>query len=62
MGDLEARQARSRPGVPAFRRGTGGTHQCRQGLTRAELSVLISYSKIDLKESLLKSLVPTTTT
>ncbi|UXJ51089.1 NAD-glutamate dehydrogenase [Pseudomonas citronellolis] len=29
-----------------------------QGLTRAELSVLISYSKIDLKESLLKSLVP----
>ncbi|WP_407311222.1 NAD-glutamate dehydrogenase [Pseudomonas sp. nanlin1] len=29
-----------------------------QGLTRAELSVLISYSKIDLKESLLKSQVP----
>ncbi|WP_166366046.1 NAD-glutamate dehydrogenase [Pseudomonas akapageensis] len=29
-----------------------------QGLTRAELSVLISYSKIDLKEALLKSLVP----
>ena len=29
-----------------------------QGLTRAELSVLISYSKIDLKEQLLKSLVP----
>ena len=29
-----------------------------QGLTRAELSVLISYSKIDLKESLLKSTVP----
>ena len=29
-----------------------------QGLTRPELSVLISYSKIDLKESLLKSLVP----
>ncbi|MDP3814732.1 NAD-glutamate dehydrogenase [Pseudomonas sp.] len=28
------------------------------GLTRAELSVLISYSKIDLKESLLKSRVP----
>ena len=28
------------------------------GLTRPELSVLISYSKIDLKESLLKSLVP----
>ncbi|MER2298195.1 MAG: NAD-glutamate dehydrogenase domain-containing protein, partial [Pseudomonas sp.] len=28
------------------------------GLTRAELSVLISYSKIDLKEQLLKSLVP----
>ena len=27
-------------------------------LTRPELSVLISYSKIDLKESLLKSLVP----
>ncbi len=29
-----------------------------QGLTRPELAVLISYSKIDLKESLLKSLVP----
>lgn len=29
-----------------------------QGLTRAELSVLISYSKIDLKEQLLKSQVP----
>ncbi|MVW75495.1 NAD-glutamate dehydrogenase [Pseudomonas xionganensis] len=29
-----------------------------QGLTRPELSVLISYSKIDLKESLLKSQVP----
>lgn len=29
-----------------------------QSLTRAELSVLISYSKIDLKEQLLKSLVP----
>ncbi|WP_416425848.1 NAD-glutamate dehydrogenase [Pseudomonas sp. App30] len=29
-----------------------------QGLTRAELSVLISYSKIDLKEALLKSQVP----
>ena len=29
-----------------------------QALTRAELAVLISYSKIDLKESLLKSLVP----
>ncbi|MWV12438.1 NAD-glutamate dehydrogenase [Pseudomonas sp. R-28-1W-6] len=29
-----------------------------QGLTRPELSVLISYSKIDLKEALLKSLVP----
>ena len=29
-----------------------------QGLSRAELSVLISYSKIDLKEALLKSLVP----
>jgi glutamate dehydrogenase len=29
-----------------------------QGLTRAELSVLISYSKIDLKEALLKSAVP----
>jgi glutamate dehydrogenase len=28
------------------------------GLTRPELSVLISYSKIDLKESLLKSRVP----
>ncbi|WP_419709551.1 NAD-glutamate dehydrogenase [Pseudomonas sp. NFX224] len=28
------------------------------GLTRAELSVLISYSKIDLKEQLLGSLVP----
>ncbi|UVE16451.1 NAD-glutamate dehydrogenase [Pseudomonas sp. LS44] len=28
------------------------------GLTRPELSVLISYSKIDLKESLIKSLVP----
>ncbi|WP_407363191.1 NAD-glutamate dehydrogenase [Pseudomonas luteola] len=28
------------------------------GLTRAELSVLISYSKIDLKEQLLKSSVP----
>ncbi|UUY06923.1 NAD-glutamate dehydrogenase [Pseudomonas sp. J452] len=28
------------------------------GLTRPELSVLISYSKIDLKEALLKSLVP----
>lgn len=29
-----------------------------RGLTRPELSVLISYSKIDLKEALLKSLVP----
>ena len=29
-----------------------------QGLTRAELSVLISYSKIDLKEQLLASSVP----
>lgn len=29
-----------------------------QGLTRPELSVLISYSKIDLKEALLKSQVP----
>ena len=29
-----------------------------QGLTRAELCVLISYSKIDLKETLLKSSVP----
>lgn len=29
-----------------------------KGLTRPELSVLISYSKIDLKEALLKSLVP----
>jgi glutamate dehydrogenase len=29
-----------------------------QGLTRAELAVLISYSKIDLKESLLDSQVP----
>ncbi|MCX4216267.1 NAD-glutamate dehydrogenase [Pseudomonas sp. MCal1] len=29
-----------------------------QGLTRPELSVLISYSKIDLKEQLLGSLVP----
>jgi glutamate dehydrogenase len=29
-----------------------------QGLTRAELSVLISYSKIDLKEQLLKSTMP----
>ncbi|MBM7060918.1 NAD-glutamate dehydrogenase [Pseudomonas sp. UL073] len=29
-----------------------------QGLTRPELSVLISYSKIDLKEALIKSLVP----
>jgi len=29
-----------------------------QGLTRAELSVLISYSKIDLKEQLLKSAMP----
>ncbi|WP_213877440.1 NAD-glutamate dehydrogenase [Pseudomonas sp. dw_358] len=30
----------------------------RQGLTRAELSVLISYSKIDLNEALLASQVP----
>ena len=29
-----------------------------KGLTRAELSVLISYSKIDLKQALLKSSVP----
>jgi len=29
-----------------------------QGLTRAELAVLISYSKIDLKESLLDSQIP----
>ncbi|MBD1587012.1 NAD-glutamate dehydrogenase [Pseudomonas typographi] len=29
-----------------------------QGLTRAELCVLISYAKIDLKETLLKSTVP----
>ncbi|TDV63362.1 NAD-glutamate dehydrogenase [Pseudomonas sp. LP_7_YM] len=30
----------------------------KKGLTRAELSVLISYSKIDLKEALLESRVP----
>jgi glutamate dehydrogenase len=30
----------------------------QKGLTRAELSVLISYSKIDLKEALLESRVP----
>ncbi|MBO3276562.1 NAD-glutamate dehydrogenase [Pseudomonas schmalbachii] len=59
MNDLESRGKLDRPleflptdDVLAERIAVG------QGLTRSELAVLISYSKIDLKEQLLKSLVP----
>lgn len=59
MGDLEARGKldRALEFLPSDEE-LAERISAGQGLTRAELSVLISYSKIDLKESLLKSLVP----
>ncbi|CAI8908770.1 NAD-specific glutamate dehydrogenase [Pseudomonas fluorescens] len=59
MNDLEGRGKLDRaieflPAEEAINERIAEGH----GLTRAELSVLISYSKIDLKEQLLGSLVP----
>lgn len=59
MNDLESRGKLDRaieflPSEEAISERIAEGH----GLTRAELSVLISYSKIDLKEALLNSLVP----
>ncbi|WP_223486735.1 NAD-glutamate dehydrogenase [Pseudomonas sp. A-RE-19] len=59
MNDLEGRGKLDRaieflPAEEAINERVAAGH----GLTRAELSVLISYSKIDLKEALLNSLVP----
>ncbi|PMZ77564.1 NAD-glutamate dehydrogenase [Pseudomonas sp. FW305-70] len=59
MNDLEGRGKLDRaieflPSEDAINERVAQGH----GLTRAELSVLISYSKIDLKEQLLGSLVP----
>ncbi|MEJ5061044.1 MULTISPECIES: NAD-glutamate dehydrogenase [unclassified Pseudomonas] len=59
MNDLEGRGKLDRaieflPSEEALNERVAEGH----GLTRAELSVLISYSKIDLKEQLLGSLVP----
>lgn len=59
MNDLEGRGKLDRaieflPAEEAINERIAAGH----GLTRAELSVLISYSKIDLKEQLLGSLVP----
>jgi glutamate dehydrogenase len=59
MNDLEGRGKLDRaieflPAEDALNERIAEGH----GLTRAELSVLISYSKIDLKEQLLGSLVP----
>ncbi|UVJ42627.1 NAD-glutamate dehydrogenase [Pseudomonas sp. LS1212] len=59
MADLEARGKLDRvieflPSEEQLTERLAANH----GLTRAELSVLISYSKIDLKEALLKSKVP----
>ncbi|WP_419710773.1 NAD-glutamate dehydrogenase [Pseudomonas sp. NFX224] len=59
MNDLEGRGKLDRaieflPAEDALNERVAEGH----GLTRAELSVLISYSKIDLKEQLLGSLVP----
>ncbi|MVV46954.1 NAD-glutamate dehydrogenase [Pseudomonas sp. PB120] len=59
MNDLEGRGKLDRaieflPSEEAINERVAEGH----GLTRAELSVLISYSKIDLKEQLLNSLVP----
>ncbi|MBV7490112.1 NAD-glutamate dehydrogenase [Pseudomonas sp. PDM30] len=59
MNDLEGRGKLDRaieflPAEDAINERIAEGH----GLTRAELSVLISYSKIDLKEQLLGSLVP----
>ncbi|MBV4518640.1 NAD-glutamate dehydrogenase [Pseudomonas sp. SWRI74] len=59
MNDLEGRGKLDRaieflPNEEALNERIAEGH----GLTRAELSVLISYSKIDLKEQLLGSLVP----
>ena len=59
MNDLEGRGKLDRaieflPAEEAINERLAEGH----GLTRAELSVLISYSKIDLKEALLNSLVP----
>ncbi|MDF9778537.1 NAD-glutamate dehydrogenase [Pseudomonas baetica] len=59
MNDLEGRGKLDRaieflPTEEAINERVAAGH----GLTRAELSVLISYSKIDLKEQLLGSLVP----
>ncbi|WP_283190804.1 NAD-glutamate dehydrogenase [Pseudomonas sp. PMCC200344] len=59
MNDLEGRGKLDRaieflPAEEAINERIAAGH----GLTRAELSVLISYSKIDLKEALLNSQVP----
>ena len=59
MNDLEARGKLDRaieflPSEEQLNERVAAGH----GLTRAELSVLISYSKIDLKEALLNSRVP----
>jgi glutamate dehydrogenase len=59
MNDLEGRGKLDRaieflPAEDAINERVAAGH----GLTRAELSVLISYSKIDLKEQLLNSQVP----
>ncbi|NUU39000.1 NAD-glutamate dehydrogenase [Pseudomonas sp. C2B4] len=59
MNDLEGRGKLDRaieflPAEDAINERVAAGH----GLTRPELSVLISYSKIDLKEQLLNSLVP----
>ncbi|WP_191488297.1 NAD-glutamate dehydrogenase [Pseudomonas sp. FEN] len=59
MGDLEARGKLDRaieflPSEEQLAERVAAGH----GLTRAELSVLISYSKIDLKAALLESKVP----
>ncbi|MBU0522239.1 MULTISPECIES: NAD-glutamate dehydrogenase [Pseudomonas] len=59
MNDLEGRGKLDRaieflPAEEAINERVAAGH----GLTRAELSVLISYSKIDLKEALLNSQVP----
>ena len=59
MNDLEGRGKLDRaieflPAEDAINERVADGH----GLTRAELSVLISYSKIDLKEALLNSQVP----
>lgn len=58
MGDFEAHGKLDRaPEFPPFDEELAERVNAGQGLARAELSVLTSYSKIDLKGSLLKSLV-----